>query len=181
MFNSYLPSSLLTVKYESNPCFHVKTISYQIKSNTGRYIINAEEYIKDTYVLKFYPAEYKNHGKKFQLITGSNMVNVVIGTCIQLFKTFYVQNDKASFGFLATPSILGNFQEEKANNQRFRIYKQTMHNYFGNDTFSHFIDVENSAYLMVNRSNDIGSYVFEMQHKFIEMYPEMFNLQFSEL
>ena len=77
--------------------------------------------------------------------------------------------------------IVGNAKEAQANNQRFRIYRQVMENLFSTITFAHFSNEANSAYLMVNKSNNIGEYVSEMQNVFIHLYPDMFNLHFSEI
>jgi hypothetical protein len=56
-----------------------------------------------------------------------------------------------------------------------------MENLFGAQTFAHFSDVSNSAYLMANRANDMKAYIEQIQQGFSLMYPEMFNLNFSEL
>ena len=181
MFDSSLPYTLISRKYEQDASFHLATNYYKIKPDNGPYIIEAEEYINDTLVLKFYPANLKNNRNKYQLITGSRAMWVVLGTCLKIFETFYRQNLSASFGFIATPSIFDGGVEEKENNQRFRIYKQTMQNYFGGDTFSHFFDCKNSAYLVANRIHNLPGYVQHMQQQFIEMYPAMLDLQFSAL
>lgn len=56
-----------------------------------------------------------------------------------------------------------------------------MQNFFGLATFAHLLDPGNSAYLMVNRSNSVRGGVTEMQQGFSDLYPEMFDLSFSEL
>lgn len=181
MFDSHLPYLLLSKKIQEDPSFHKKTTFYRIKPVGGPYIIEAEEYINDTFILKYYPSKFKRHPKKYHLITGSNVMNVVMGTGLKIFQEIYQKNPGASFGYVATPSIVNENIELKENNQRFRIYTQTMQNYFGNETFAHFADVANSAYLMVNRNNEIYRYIGEMQVKFSTMYPGIFDLNFSEL
>ncbi len=56
-----------------------------------------------------------------------------------------------------------------------------MQNYFGLDTFSHFVDFDNSAYFMVNKENPSMGFVTEMQRAFSDLYPGLFNLSFTEL
>jgi hypothetical protein len=90
-------------------------------------------------------------------------------------------NNSASLGFVATASVLGQFREARENNQRFRIYKQIMQNFFGLETFAHFVDISNSAYLMANRAHPVHEFVTEMQQGFSNMYPDMFDLSFTEL
>jgi hypothetical protein len=182
MFNSRRPYMLLTIKYEEDPAFHIKTFIYRTYTSAGKYIIHIEEYQHKVFVIKFYPALYKRYANKYRMISDDHVMQEVVGTSLQILLDFFNKNDGASCGFVATASLIGAFSEFKSNNQRFRIYRQVMQNFFGHETFSHFVDNDNSAYLMVNRSTgDINSFVAEMQVKFSEMYPEMFNLQFKQI
>ena len=181
MFNSSLPYVLLTVKYEDDPSFHIKTDVYRVKTLAGNYVIHLEQYIWDTLVIKFYPARFKRFDNRFHLISNDNVVQAVIGTALQILVRCLRDNNKASFGFVATNSILDQFYEARENNQRFRVYKQIMQNFFGIETFAHFADVANSAYLMVNRNNKVHEFVTSMQQGFSELYPDMFDLSFIEL
>lgn len=69
MFNSSLPYVLLTVKYENDPSFHIKTFVYRVTTLAGNYIIHFEEYVRYVFVVKFFPARFKRFEDKFHLIT----------------------------------------------------------------------------------------------------------------
>ena len=181
MFNSNWPYLLLTVKYESDPSFHIKTYVYRVVTPAGNYIVHLEEYIRDTYVIKFFPARFKRYDNKFHMVSNDKVMQGVLGTALQIFVGCLKTNNRASLGFVATASILGQFKEARENNQRFRIYKQIMQNFFGLETFTHFVDTSNSAYLMANRVNPIPEFVTEMQQGFSYLYPDMFDLSFTEL
>ena len=181
MFNSSLPYLLLTVKYEINLGFHIKTFVYRVTTTAGNYNIHLEEYIGDTYVIKFFPTRFKRRKNKFQMITSDNVMQGLLGKALQIFLSCLKNNNTASLGFVATASILGQFQEARENNQRFRIYKQVLQNFFGLETFAHFVGISNSAYLMANRTNQIPDFVAKMQQGFSELYPDMFDLSFTEV
>jgi hypothetical protein len=115
------------------------------------------------------------------LIADDRVMAIVIGSSLRLILKFLQEHPSASFGFVATESIVGAFRESKSNNQRFRIYKLVMQNFFGHETFSHFTDTANSAYLMVNKTRkNISGYISEMQSGFSFLYPDIFNLEFKE-
>lgn len=181
MFDSNLPYLLLTVKYESDPSFHVKTYVYRVSTLARNYIVHLEEYVRDTYIIKFLPARFKRYDNKFHIISNDRVMQGVLGTALQIFVNCLGNNNRASLGFVATASVLGQFREARENNQRFRIYKQILQNFFGIETFAHFVDISNSAYLMANRVHTIPEFVTEMQQGFSNMYPEMFDLSFTEL
>lgn len=56
-----------------------------------------------------------------------------------------------------------------------------MQNFFGLETFAHFVDISNSAYLMANRRNHLPEFVAEMEKGFSFLYPDMFDLSFREI
>jgi hypothetical protein len=182
MFDSCLPFLQLTIQYEEDTSFHIKTYIYRVKTPRGNYIVHVEEYVNDLYVVKFYPVRFKRHPNKFNIVANDGVLPVVIGTCLRILFQLFQTNSNSSFGFIATPSVFEGFIEDKSNNQRFRIYKQVMQNFFGHETFAHFSDVNISAYLMVNKSQHaIHELVDEMQRKFRDMYPDIFNLAFAQL
>jgi hypothetical protein len=181
MFDSIFPFSFLMSKYESNPALHIKTYLYKIDTPAGKYMVHLEEYVRDTYIIKFYPIRFKKYPNKFQLLSRDNVMQGVVSTSLLIFIQQLVRRPNASLGFIASASIIGSTKEDQSNNQRFRIYKQVMENLFGTATFAHFSDMANSAYLMVNKANNIGEYVNAMQNVFSQLYPDMFNLHFSEM
>lgn len=167
--------------YERDSIFHVKTYLYKIDTPAGKYMVHLEEYIRETYIIKFYPVRFKKYPNRYNMLSGDGVMQGVVSTSLRIFAEQLEKCPNASLGFIASASFVGHVKEEQANNQRFRIYKQVMENLFGTKTFSHFSDEVNSAYLMVNKSNSIGEYVNEMQNVFIRLYPDMFNLHFSEI
>jgi hypothetical protein len=152
-----------------------------METPVGKYLVHLEEYIRDTFVVKFYPVRFKKYPGKFQMLSHDNVMQGVVSSSLQIFIQHLVRNPRASLGFIASASIIGSVKEEQSNNQRFRIYKQVMENLFGSITFSHFCDIANSAYLMANKLNNMDEYVNEMQTGFSQLYPEMFNLRFTEM
>jgi hypothetical protein len=183
MFNSHTPYLLLTIaSHQDVPSFHLRTFVYRISTKAGKYIINIEEYLYHTYVIKFYPVHFKRYPNRYHMISNDSVIPIVIGSSLQIMITFLQEHDDGSFGFVATESIIGEFRESKSNNQRFRIYKLVMQNFFGHETFAHFTDTTNSAYLMVNKGRkNIPAYISEMQTGFSFLYPDMFNLEFAEV
>ena len=95
MFDSNLPYILLTVKYESDPSFHIKTYIYMVSTPAGNYIVHLEEYIKDTYVIKFFPARFKRHDNKFNIISNDRVMQGVLGTSLQIFVNCLKSNNRA--------------------------------------------------------------------------------------
>ena len=171
----------MTTRYEKDPSFHSRTNVFRVTSYCAKYIVEVEVYVHDTFVLKFYPLRFKRLKNKYRYISGDNILKELLGTCLAIFKGYFDRIPTASFGFMATGSIVGDFQENQENNQRFQIYKQVMQNVFGDETFAHYIDVSYSAYLMANRANQLDSFVVDMQHQFCDMYPDILNLQFTQI
>jgi hypothetical protein len=70
----------------------------------------------------------------------------------------YQTDPMALFGFVGSHSTNKmhngkSVEEQKANNQRFRIYQTLMFNFFGTTTFEHARSVKHSAYLLINRNH----------------------------
>jgi len=53
--------------YEGNPAMHIKTYLYKIDTPAGKYMVHLEEYIRVTYVIKFYPVRFKKYPNKYHL------------------------------------------------------------------------------------------------------------------
>src|ERR1700761_9182084 len=164
MFDSILPFTFLMSVYENDPAFHIKTYLYKVDTPSGKYMVHLEEYIRATYIIKFYPIKFKKYPNKYNILSGDKVMPGVVSTALRIFAEHLKECPHASLGFFASASIVGKVKEEQANNQRFRIYKQVMENLFGTTTFTHFSDEGNSAYLMVNKTNSVGPYVSEMQN-----------------
>src|SRR5258708_8399559 len=124
MFDSIFPFSFLMTKYESDAALHIKTYLYKVDTPAGKYMVHFEEYVRDTYVIKFYPIRFKKYPNKFQLLSRDNVMQGVVSTSLQIFIQQLVRRPNASLGFIASASIIGSVREDQSNNQRFRIYKQ---------------------------------------------------------
>lgn len=74
MFDSIFPFSFLVTKYESNPALHIKTYLYKIDTPAGKYMVCLEEYVRDTFIIKFYPVRFKKYPNKFQLLSHDNVM-----------------------------------------------------------------------------------------------------------
>jgi hypothetical protein len=85
---------------------------------------------------------------------------------------FIAKDVKASFGFIATNSLKKKGKEEvKANNQRYRIYKAVMLNFFGKQSFAHSRSARQSAYLLINRKQrPIRVFKAQAEKMFITIY-----------
>jgi hypothetical protein len=89
MFNSSFPYSLLTIKHEDDASFHIKTSVYRTQNKEHRYILHVEEYIDNMYVIKFYPLRYKRHDKRYQLLSGDDVMQPLIGTALQIIPDMF--------------------------------------------------------------------------------------------
>jgi hypothetical protein len=85
----------------------------------------------------------------------------------------YNKNPSASFGFIGANIIKKetNYEEPKQLTKRFKIYKMAMYALFGTETFTHFVDKEHSAYLMVNTG--VGS-VDDIKEEAKKMFEDIF-------
>lgn len=79
----------------------------------------------------------------------------IVGTCFCVFMDIYNKNPLASFGFVGSHTIDKKHKaiENKSKTKRFKVYSQAVANYFGNETFTHFSDPQNSVYLAVSNKN----------------------------
>ena len=60
----------------------------------------------------------------------------------------FSDNPASSFGFIGSNSI----NEGKENTKRYRVYKTIINTKFGNETFEHYYNVKNSAYMLLRKT-----------------------------
>ena len=130
--------------------------SFRTEQNT-RYLVEVEHYLHDFYVVQYYTTKYKNHPKKFQILTNEHNCRKIVGTCVRIMYSIWEKNPTASFGFIGANTYdpeTGN--EEPVNNtQRWKIYKHAMEQNFGPETFAHGAQSFNSRYVMLNKKKDV--------------------------
>ena len=118
------------------------------------YIVEAEEFHYDFFILGFYLERDENKGtnEKYGLRSYLYDTSRVLATCVQIMKQLYQKNSKSSFGFIGTPSVDDQKDLDLANTKRYRVYSQLMANVVSPDSFQHYADKERSMYLLINRS-----------------------------
>jgi hypothetical protein len=85
----------------------------------------------------------------------------------------------ASFGFLGAHTIdfSKEYEERKFNTRRFRIYKYAIEELIGTEYFSHYMDVTNSTYLIVNNKvSDTDAFSLAAIEMFMDIHPELAGL-----
>jgi hypothetical protein len=135
---------------------HVEHLTiYSFRTHSYPYLIEVEQYKHNIYVLKFYRRIHKGNKDKFHLMTNEGKCSRIIGTCFSIFMDIYAKNPLASFGFVGSNTIdrSNRFIEPKEETKRFKIYRNAVFNYFGEETFSHFADAKYSVYLAISNKN----------------------------
>ena len=86
------------------------------------------------------------------------------------------KNQTASFGFMGahTINLAERFEEQRSNTKRFRIYKYAIEELIGTESFTHFMNEENSTYLLVNNKvESIDLLSANADNMFIDIYPQL--------
>ena len=90
--------------------------------------------------------------------------------------SIYNNDPMASFGFIGAHTInkeIG-YEEPKSLTKRFQVYKMAMFALFGTETFTHFIDNEHSAYLMISNKNKSVENIKQSAKKMFEdIFPDL--------
>ena len=82
----------------------------------------------------------------------------------------------ANLGFLGahTIDLANRYEEKKSNTRRFKIYKYAIEELIDTDFFIHFMDEQNSTYLIVNKKisypDELSLIATDM---FIDIHPEL--------
>lgn len=149
---------------------------YNFKTHRRRYLIIVEEYLNSIYIVKYHATCHTLCKEKFSFVFNDERPTYIIKTCIDVMLLHFAANPGASFGFVGSHSYnklkKGTLvDKDKANSQRYRIYKTLMFNFFGKTTFAHSTDRKFSAYLMINRKNkEIKQFKREAQVAFEKIY-----------
>ena len=73
-----------------------------------------------------------------------------------------------------TINLAERFEEQRSNTKRFRIYKYAIEELIGTESFTHFMNEENSTYLLVNNKvESIDLLSANADNMFIDIYPQL--------
>lgn len=121
------------------------------KSNKW-YIVEIEEFPCHFYGLKFYYKGVADSKKRYSLLTNDHEPRTIVMSCINIMRYYYSIDSCASFGFVAAEDIPTDSRPKIHPNKRFRFYRRMMLTLFSPTIFMQYADVDNSVYLLVNRS-----------------------------
>jgi len=143
---------------------------YSFRTELYPYLIEVERYPYNIYALKFYRRLHKGNKERFNLLSYEGKCSRIVGTCFSIFLDIYNKNPLASFGFVGSNTIdkSKGIIESKKETKRFRIYRQAVFNYFGEQTFSHFADRANSVYLAISNKNKSVHKINDEANKILE-------------
>jgi len=92
----------------------------------------------------------------------------ILSTCLNiLYHVKQEYDDKASFGFLGARKET---DRNDSNTQRFRIYSQLGKRYFSPQKYIHVENVDNSSYLILDRSYHSENSIRLIQEMFDQYY-----------
>lgn len=159
MFDSFYElSGLGNTSSPIKPNLRTKICKYRFCTPEINYILEVECYKFNFYVIQYYNRKYKNHPRKYQILTNEHKARPIIGTCMKVIQMFSEMDPLASFGFIGANSydpITG--KEEKIDStKRWKIYKYAVENEYGPETFKHAINKLNSSYILLRRRNDMA-------------------------
>ena len=139
---------------------------YRFKTRFNRvYLVNVEFYPNEIVVLKFYLKQHNNSINKYKIQINDFDTIRILNTILQIGKLILLENPRISFGFIGENSI----DESSINTKRFKLYSKIASKNFNPDNFSHFYNIQKSAYFLINKKNK--SLKIEMiENQFDEYY-----------
>jgi hypothetical protein len=174
VFNSScVVNNTTVVRLDSEP-HEIITYSFDLPKPKMRYLVFVERYPENIFVIKFCLKRDKSDKNRFKKVVNHHRASLVIGTIIKIAYSLYKDHPNSSFGFIGAERLLpdGSF-EQTENTIRYRIYERIMKNMFGTKTFDHFRSPDNSAYLIVSRTNNNTNEVrLKAEKLFEELYED---------
>ncbi len=148
------------------------------KSNK-RYIVEVEYFSHHFLGLKFYWKGVQHSKDRYSLLTNDFEPRTIILSCVHIMLNYYNRDSSSSFGFVAAAD-LGDKPIEKPN-KRFRFYRAMMLNLFGKQTFIQGYDIENSIYLLVNKTSFKNGKISkaEIEHEISRLYDGDYSIVFE--
>jgi hypothetical protein len=118
-----------------------------------KYIVRAEMYENNTFIVKYYASIHKQLDDKYSVLTNQHDAHRIFITCFAVFNSLIQKYPDASFAVNGSSSVDAqhNKIEGEERNQRFRIYAYIIDKLIGRATFEHYFFPELSAYVLVNR------------------------------
>lgn len=148
-----------------------------------KYVLYADYFTTDAFALKFYAKRDRRLVNKYsRIINRGDTINILL-TVGQAIDYLLEEYTNASFAFAGSRSIDPNTNrvEPFSNNQRYRIYKELLIRYVGEDTFEHITYDDVSGYLLLNRLNkEMGKKRKEIENGFRDTYDELLNIEAEE-
>lgn len=138
-----------------------------VGKNKKRYIVIAEQFNYEVYAIKFYLQEHKSCEHKFSRITKQNECSRVITTVGKIMVELHNKNPYSSFVFVGSPMLKG---ENQKNTKRYRLYSRVVENLISPLAFEHRHSKNQSAYLLLNRSNNEENLIGKIEEMFKPMY-----------
>lgn len=149
-------------------------IIYTFDTPKCRYIVEVEHYAHNFYIIKYYPKKYRHYKYRFNLLTSEYVGYSIIATCLRVIEDILKGGPTANFGFVGSPTVIPemNWKEGQSNTKRFRVYKYAFESYFGNEGFTHYMNIYSSGYLIINNIHgDTDRLMAIASEMFVEIYP----------
>lgn len=176
MFDSSYQFHKVGVDKAFNKRYLKEVITYNFRSNLHYYLVEVEVYSYDVYIVKYYLKKHKHNPLKYNILTKENRSSKIISTCIRIMVEIHSKNPLASFGFIGANIINKEtgYEEPKKITKRFRVYRLAMYALFGTETFTHYADIEHSAYLMIsNKVKSLNMVKENAKKMFEDIFPEL--------
>jgi hypothetical protein len=124
---------------------------YRFKTRFNRtYIVNADEFDNDIFVVKFYMKRHRLSPNKFKILANDHDAKRVLDTCVAIGTHILDSKPKASFGFIGEPGK----GESKFRTKRFLVYFLYATKHYSPFTWEHYPDENISAYFLLNSKNE---------------------------
>ncbi|MCR5078281.1 MAG: hypothetical protein K6A82_09635 [Prevotella sp.] len=143
--------------------------SFKSPKSHQTYWVWIEVYQHNFYAIKFHLKAHRDSDKKYNIMTGLNEPRECIRTCIAIMNEIAQKDSLASFGFIGANKI----DEEEENTARFRVYRRYMLTLFGSKEYEHMLNVNKSAYLLVNKKQITAhpTIIEDIVKGFKQLYP----------
>ncbi len=112
------------------------------------YIIEMEHFSNNLVAVKFYYKGVRLSKLRYQFLTNDFEPRRIVYSCFELMNRYYKEDNRISFGFVASSDI--EKDKNQYGNRRFRFYKALARYYFGSETFLHLNDKDERLYLLLN-------------------------------
>ena len=154
----------------------VSVATYSFRTENQYYLVEVERYKYDIFIIKYFLKKHKSNKKRFNLLSHEFKCSKIVATCVNIMLSILRKHPIANLGFLGahTIDLANRYEEKKSNTRRFKIYKYAIEELIDTDFFIHFMDEQNSTYLIVNKKisnpDELSLIATDM---FIDIHPEL--------